>query len=184
MIEKTNFFKELNDSQKEISIEENYFNNSEFFVLLTVKGSLDTYNSTEFMDIITKFCQLKTRKVLVINIKEVSYMSSTGIGAFVQLNKFTAAEDIKLYIMGIQKNVDEVFSLLGFKSFFNYIVDLKDIKEEKIVRSKFPHKFKCPHCQATLKASKTGSFKCKQCDKPFRVIEKDTGEIEISLNIR
>lgn len=184
MLEKTNFFDELNSSNREVTIEENYFNNSAYFVLLSIRGIVDTYNSNEFMNGIMKFCELSEIKVLVINIKEVNYMSSTGIGAFVQLNKYCAENKIKLYVMGIQKNVGEVFSLLGFKSFFNYIIELKDIKEEKIVRSKFPHKFKCPHCNAVLQAQKTGKFRCSQCDKIFRIEEEDDGKISVVINIK
>jgi anti-anti-sigma factor len=184
MVKKTDIFNELNSAGREITIEENYFNNSEFFVLLSIKGIIDTYNSNDFMNSIMKFCKVVERKILVINIKEVNYMSSTGIGAFVQINKFCHEENIKLYIMGIQSNVGEVFSLLGFKSFFNYITELKDIKEEKIVRSKFPHKFKCPHCSASLEAKKTGAYKCSQCQKTFRVTEEKDGSIAVILNIK
>lgn len=180
MLEKTKIFDKFNESGKEVTINENYFNNSPLFALLSVDGIIDTYNSQEFMRAIFDFCSFTERKVLVMNIKNVNYMSSTGIGALVQINKFCHESKIKLYIMGIQKNVDEVFSLLGFKSFFNYIIDLKDIKEEKITRSKFPYKFKCPHCNAELEAKKTGSYKCSQCQKIFRLAEENN---KIVINI-
>lgn len=182
MIEKTGFFNELNNSRREIKIEENYFNNSELFVLLSINGLIDTYNSNDFMSAIIGFCNLKERKVLVLNIKSVNYMSSTGIGAFVQIHKYCFEKKIKLYIMDMNKNVEEVFSLLGFQSFFNYIVELKDIKKDKIIRSRFPYKFKCPYCEANLIAQKPGKFKCSQCQKVFRVTEETSG-INIITNV-
>ena len=170
---KTDFFKELNESNKQFTIEENYFNSSELFVLLSIRGMIDTYNSNDFMNSITNFCSLKERKVLVFNVKEISYISSTGIGALIQLNKFCIEESIKIYIMGIQKNVEEIFSLLGFKSYFNYISNLNDIKEENIIRSKFPYKLNCPYCEAILMGVKTGSHKCEQCSSVFRIAEEN-----------
>lgn len=177
-MDKTGFFKTFNSSKKEVVIEEGYFNGSPEFVILGVKGHLDNYNSNDFSSKVTEFIRLQERKVVVLDISEVNYMSSTGIGAMIQLNKFCIGNKIILYILGIQKNVEEVFSLLGFKTFFNYIKELKDIKEEKIQRSMFPKKIKCPYCSASILLQKTGSFRCKSCSNIFRVVEKD-GSIEI-----
>lgn len=174
MSENTGSFDYLNNGTNDISIKENYFNNSNKFALITIKGVIDTYNSAEFMKGVFKFCEIDERKILVISIKEVNYMSSTGIGAFVQINKYCREKNIVLHIMGMQKNVEEVFALLGFRSFFNFITELNDIKAEKIERSKFPTKIQCPHCNATLNGTKTGMFRCKQCQGVFRItVESD-----------
>ena len=172
MLEKTNFFNDFNMSNKEVGISENYFNNSDEFVLIACTGFLDTYNSTLFMSTIQKFLSLKPRKIVVMDIASINYMSSTGIGSLVSLTKYCREKDVKLYIMGMQPNVAEVFSLLGFTQFFDYITELKDIKEEKIVRSLFPLKVKCPYCQSELVTKKIGSFRCPQCLNTFRVVEK------------
>lgn len=182
MIKKTDTFNKLNEEGREITIDEKYFNDSTLFVLLSIKGIIDTYNSNDFMDSIMKFCKITKRKILVVDIKDVNYMSSTGIGAFIQINKFCRKEKVKLYIMGIQSNVEEVFSLLGFKSFFSYITELDDIKEEKIIRSKFPYKFNCPYCKAVLEIKKTGAYKCAQCKNTFRVTEGKDGKIVVTKN--
>ena len=75
--------------------------------------------------------------------------------------------------MNINQNVDEVFNLLGFKSFFNYIKEIKDISDEKIKRSIFPVKIKCPSCSTELMARKIGSFKCSKCSAIFRITDKN-----------
>lgn len=169
----TGFFEYFNNESKDVRIEEHYFNESEEFVLLKISGFIDTYNSTQFLREVTSFLEQKERKVLVLDLSGVSYMSSTGIGASVELNKFCIKNKIVLYFLGMQKSVKEVFSLLGFFSFFNYIDELKDIKEEKIHRSKFPATVQCPHCSKKYSIQKTGSFKCKGCTNMFRVIEKN-----------
>jgi anti-sigma B factor antagonist len=120
-MESTEFFKEFNERNKEVEILEDYFNNSEEFIILKSIGLLDTYNSSQYYKTITQFLSLKPRKVCVMEITNISYMSSTGIGVFVELLKFCSDKKIVFYIMGIQTNVDEIFNLLGFKSFFNYI---------------------------------------------------------------
>jgi len=172
-MEKINFFNEFNTSSKEITIGENYFNNSYEFVILEISGLIDTYNSDLFLKNIKEFLKKTPRKVCIIEMSGINYMSSTGIGAFVELLKFCNENKIIFYMMNIGINVDEVFSLLGFKSFFNYIKELKDISDEKIQRSIFPAKIQCPHCSTELMAKKIGSFKCSKCSSIFRVIEKN-----------
>jgi len=179
-MEITNYFDKFNNSDKELIIEERYFNEDTRFVMLGLKGLIDTYNTIPFYDNIKKFLALEERLVLVLDMNSISYMSSTGIGIFLQIDKDCKAGNIKLYLMGIRKNVDEVFSLLGFKMFFNYITELNDIKEEKIIRSIFPQKIKCPNCGITLKISKIGAFKCTGCLKTFRIVEKNNNEIGVN----
>ena len=172
-LDKTGFFNDFNQSSKELNISENYFNASDEFVLLGTTGFIDTYNSNAFGGSVIKFIGLKPRKVVVMDVTGTNYMSSTGIGAFAGLLKYCREKEIKLYIMGLQPNIHEVFQLLGFTSFFNFISDLKDIKEEKIARAHFPMQIKCPFCSASLNVPKVGSFKCLQCTNIFRVQEKN-----------
>jgi len=172
-MEKTNFFEEFNNSNKELVINEDYFNNSYEFIILKVDGFIDTYNSTLFFNIIKNFINLASRKVCVIEMSGINYMSSTGIGSFVELLKFCTDKKIVFYIMNINNNIDEVFNLLGFKSFFNYIKELKDISNEKIKFSIFPAKVICPCCSAELTVNKIGSFKCSKCPGIFRITEKN-----------
>jgi len=172
-MEKTNFFSEFNVSSKEVTIFEDYFNNSYEFLILKINGFIDTYNSDSFLESIKKFISLTERKVCIIEMSGINYMSSTGIGAFVELLKFCTEKKIVFYMMNINQNVDEVFNLLGFKSFFNYIKEIKDINDEKIKRSIFPAKIKCPSCSAELVVKKIGSFKCSSCSNVFRITEKN-----------
>lgn len=174
----TNYFDKFNNSGKELIIKETYFNNNYKFVILSLDGQIETYNSPVFYKVIKDFLILEERLVLVLDINFIYYISSTGIGTLLQLDKDCKADGIKLYLMGIQKNIDEIFSLLGFKTFFSYITDLNDIKEEKIIRSVFPINIKCPHCQSELIILKTGAFKCKNCQGIFRVLEENN-EIKI-----
>lgn len=178
MVAKTNFFDDFNNSSKEVKIEENYFNLSDEFVLLSISGIVDTYNSSLFLDTIKKFLDLKQRRVLVMDLNNVNYMSSTGIGAFVELLKYCTVNKTLLYLMKLNINVVEVFKLLGFSSFFNFIIELKDIKEEKIIRSLFPIQSKCIYCSTPLTLKKVGSFRCPSCSNTFRVVEQD-GKVNI-----
>jgi anti-sigma B factor antagonist len=167
----TGYFEEHKSEVNEVVIKELYLNNDKRFVVLDISGLLDTYNSSDFFRIIHRFLELEKRLVLVLDISKVNYMSSTGIGSCVEINKHCLKDNIKLYIKGMQKNVEEVFQLLGFYGFFNYIDELNDIKEEKIKRSLFPANIQCPYCSKKLKAQKTGSFKCPECLSAFRIVE-------------
>jgi len=177
-MKETNFFENFNNSKKEIIIEESYFNNSYEFILIKLIGLIDTYNSMQFFQIIKDFLELSERKVFILDLHKLNYISSTGIGIFVELLKFCNNKKIIFYLMNINQNINEVFNLLGFKSFFNIIKELKDINDEKIERSVFPLKLPCPHCKTELLLKKIGSFKCLRCSNIFRVIDNN-GEIRI-----
>ena len=135
---------------------------------MTLKGFLDTYNSSDFQREVNKIIESGSLKIL-FNCAELNYVSSTGIGAFTAFLKTLKQKQGDLVLANLQPKVFEVFQLLGFSKFFNISQNVDDAKKilrgqkEEAPQSNFPKIFKCPICKKNLKAAKPGRFRCTEC---------------------
>jgi len=86
-------------------------------LILSLNGSIDTYNSTYFQKCIHKLVEAGFMK-LVFNCAGLNYVSSTGIGSFTSFLKVLKPKGGDLVLFEIQPKVYEVFQLLGFAQFF------------------------------------------------------------------
>nr|HPO49724.1 STAS domain-containing protein [Spirochaetota bacterium] len=123
---------------------------------MTLKGFLDTYNSSDFQREVNKIIESGFLKIL-FNCTELNYVSSTGIGAFTAFLKTLKQKQGDLVLANLQPKVFEVFQLLGFSKFFNISQTVDDAKKilkgqkEEVPQSNFPKIFKCPICKKNLK---------------------------------
>lgn len=93
-------------------------------VILDISGEIDLYNAPEIKDIINKLIEQKKYNV-IINLKEVTYIDSSGIGALISslsnLRKYQGG----LKIINVFASVKKVFELTKLTSFFE-IYDSED----------------------------------------------------------
>jgi anti-sigma B factor antagonist len=93
-------------------------------VILDIAGEIDLYNAPEIKDIINKLIEEKKFNV-IINLDQVSYIDSSGIGALISslsnLKKYQGG----LKIINVFASVRKVFELTKLTSFFE-IYDLED----------------------------------------------------------
>ena len=94
-------------------------------VQLVLNGYLDTYNSPEFQSHINELISSGVRHI-IFNLSGLSYISSTGIGAFTSFMKSLRQKKGSMVLFGLQEKVLEVFSLLGFTKFFKIGTDLDE----------------------------------------------------------
>lgn len=144
---------------------------------MNLKGFLDTYNSSDFQREVNKIIESGILKIL-FNCGELNYVSSTGIGAFTAFLKTLKQKGGDLVLVNLQPKVFEVFQLLGFSKFFN-ITNIQEEarkilkgQKEETPKTNFPKIFKCPICKKTLKASRSGRFRCIECKTILSVDEE------------
>jgi len=93
-------------------------------VILDISGEIDLYNAPEIKDIVNKLIDQKKYNV-IINLKEVTYIDSSGIGALISslsnLKKYQGG----LKIINVFASVKKVFELTKLTSFFE-IYDSED----------------------------------------------------------
>ncbi len=144
--------------------------------IVVLDGYIDTYNSSFFQEQLTKlinagYCNL------IFNCGALSYVSSTGMGAFTILLKLVKMKGGDIVLAAVQDKVSEVFQILGFEHFFN----LKSTMDEAIeflqtgagitAQQIFPKIMNCPSCGKTVSVSRAGRFRCTSCKAIISVSE-------------
>lgn len=96
------------DSIMEISI------NHGVELIITIKGRLDTVTSQEFTSAVEKE-EIK-EGVVVIEAKDLEYISSAGLRALLALKKSLAGQNKELEIHHLNPVCQEVFKVTGFNN--------------------------------------------------------------------
>jgi anti-sigma B factor antagonist len=92
--------------------------------LLTVKGSMDTNTISEFDKNFQSALMNKHFK-LVVDLKDVYYISSAGWGVFVSEIKRIRHENGDLVLAGMSPDVMDVFDLLQFGTILKFFPDVE-----------------------------------------------------------
>lgn len=159
-------FDEENDESLKITLKK--MEGAEHTVLVLLDGYIDTYNSGYFKKQAEKIISSGYVNV-ICGCTNVSYISSTGVGTLAAILKAAKEKGGALVLFGIQPKAYEVFRLLGFSQFFTIKESLEAaaglFKAEGPASqgAVFPKIFSCPTCSKKLKASKSGRFRCSDC---------------------
>jgi len=82
-------------------------------------GSIDMKYAKDFQKLLqSAIAQLRTGSVVIVDMRHVDYISSTGVGAFVSSLVDAKRRDISVRLRDMQPKVSAIFQLLGFLSFF------------------------------------------------------------------
>lgn len=121
----------------------------------------------------------------IFDLEDLNYISSQSIGIFGNLKDTVKPYKGDVAMYGLHGKVLEMFTLLGFASYFIVTNDIyeaigelltKDTTEEEEIVY-FPKTFNCPICQAKLTAQKQGVYNCSKCKT--RLLVNPKGEISI-----
>jgi anti-sigma B factor antagonist len=92
--------------------------------LLTVKGFIDTTTAPEFEKAFQGVLSDKKYKI-VIDLKDVNYISSAGWGIFISEIKRIRGQKGDLFLSGMSPEVTEVFELLEFNTILKSFPDVE-----------------------------------------------------------
>jgi anti-anti-sigma factor len=76
-----------------------------------LKGSIDTETSPQFKKELTEIIDEKT-KAVILNMGEVDYVSSMGLGVIVWLRKALKKEDAVFTMINIQPQIQKLFDVM------------------------------------------------------------------------
>lgn len=137
-------------------------------LILHLKGYIDTYNSLFFQSHVSKAIA-SGFVYLLFDCENLTYVSSTGIGAFSIFLKTVKPRGGDTILVALKEKVYEVFHLLGFSNFFT----IRDTISEAIAcahgenasteANVFPAIRPCPVCKHQLKLSRPGRYRCICC---------------------
>ena len=84
------------------------------FYEVIVGGELDVYTVPELEEVLVPMRQEGNHDIHV-NLANVSYMDSTGLGLFVGTLKALNQNDKELYILGVTDRIGRLFDITGLK---------------------------------------------------------------------
>ena len=90
----------------------------EKFLLIEVKGDLDIYSEDEFRSFIEKEIE-GADKDMVIDIKDLDYLDSTGLGLFMKIYKIAKEKDKTVSIINPKENILKLFKTTDLTDVFN-----------------------------------------------------------------
>ena len=96
-------------------------------VILDISGEIDLYNASEIMSTMNKLCESKRYNV-IINLSEVEYIDSSGIGVLISGSMRLKEHQRELKLINVYTPVKKVFELTNLTSFF----DIYDSEVEAI----------------------------------------------------
>jgi len=91
-------------------------------LLCRVDGYLDNANTPRFLAEARKLINGNVR-ILGLDLKELTYISSTGVGALSTLTMECKSTGKYFFLTGVPDRIGKVLNLLGFWNIFNIIED-------------------------------------------------------------
>ncbi|MCX7632687.1 MAG: STAS domain-containing protein [Turneriella sp.] len=85
-----------------------------------LKGSLDMYTSVELKNQ-TDAIPIKSGDKLILQLNDVSYIDSSGIGVLIKIVNAVQAQNGQVYLTGIKPMIEKIFKVAGLMSFFTFI---------------------------------------------------------------
>jgi anti-sigma B factor antagonist len=85
--------------------------------IIDVNGEMDLYNSYRLKELVMKMLEKKVGR-FVVNLEQVDYIDSSGIGALIYICSTIKKANLHLYITNIHGSVKKVIELTKLMSYF------------------------------------------------------------------
>lgn len=85
--------------------------------IIDVNGEMDLYNSYKLKELVMKMIE-KSIKVFIINLEQVDYIDSSGIGALIYISSTIKKMNLKLALSNIHGSVKKVIELTKLMGYF------------------------------------------------------------------
>jgi len=93
--------------------------------IIDVNGDMDLYNSYKLKELVTKMVNKKVQK-FVVNLQNVEYIDSSGIGSLIYIYSTTKKLDIKFLIANVHGSVKKVIELTKLMNYFPIVSKVGD----------------------------------------------------------
>lgn len=90
---------------------------SEAIYIIDVQGEMDLYNSYKLKELFMKMLEKKIEKI-IINLGDVEYIDSSGIGALIYITSTIKKMNLRLAIVNVHGSVKKVIELTKLSGFF------------------------------------------------------------------
>ena len=92
--------------------------------IIDVIGEMDLYNAYKLKNVVRKMIERQIR-LYVVNLDQVPYIDSSGIGALLQVYAEIKKHGLKLRIAGVKGSVRKVIELTKLAQYFPIVSDVE-----------------------------------------------------------
>jgi anti-sigma B factor antagonist len=93
--------------------------------IIDVNGEMDLYNSYKLKELVMKMLEKKIER-FIINLENVDYIDSSGIGALIHICSTIKKMGFELYITNIHGSVKKVVELTRLTGYFPIMATIDD----------------------------------------------------------
>jgi anti-sigma B factor antagonist len=93
--------------------------------IIDIQGELDLYNSYKLKELLMKMLEKKIER-FIINMEDVEYIDSSGIGALIYISSTLKKMNLKLAITNIHGSVKKVIELTKLMGYFPIAATLEE----------------------------------------------------------
>lgn len=93
--------------------------------IVDVNGEMDLYNSYKLKELVMKMID-KNVKLFIINLEQVDYIDSSGIGALIYICSQIKKKNLRLYISNVHGSVKKVIELTRLMGYFPITNSVED----------------------------------------------------------
>jgi len=98
-------------------------------VVAILTGEIDMHRAPQVTNAIGSLLESRPRRV-IIDLSEVSYMDSSGVGTLVHLFRQVKANESKLVLVGPGRRVRSIFEITRLDEFFTICEDLQEALQQ------------------------------------------------------
>jgi anti-sigma B factor antagonist len=93
--------------------------------IIDIQGELDLYNSYKLKELLMKMLEKKIER-FIINMEDVEYIDSSGIGALIYISSTLKKMNLRLAITNIHGSVKKVIELTKLMGYFPIVATLEE----------------------------------------------------------
>lgn len=97
-------------------------------MIVYVSGEVDIYTAPDLKKKVLKLTAQKGNTV-IIDLSDVNYMDSTGIGVFISALKSTKENDSRLKLVNLQSSVMRLFEITGLIEIIDIQPEIRGVSE-------------------------------------------------------
>jgi stage II sporulation protein AA (anti-sigma F factor antagonist) len=97
--------------------------------LVYFEGDFDGYAAETITALQTEIDQAVPGNTLIFDFSKLNYLNSYAIGQLVSWHNMMNSKQGKIVIVSINKNIQDIFSVLGIGSVFSTYADLEELKK-------------------------------------------------------
>ncbi len=120
------FFRKLLDNKWLVPMEVSYRDLREHKVIM-LKGDMDYFCSRELRDVIFKLIHEKTKNI-ILDLKDVSFIDSAGMGLLINVNKEAKNHNGKLGLLNLSEGILKLIKLATLDKIIHIYHNEDDIK--------------------------------------------------------